>query len=69
MLAYKSPCARLARLITRNNAPLHMYEYYPACTTDRAASAGDDDDGIVSTLPRIPAIPSAAWIMLLPFPD
>lgn len=47
------PHAPAARLIMRNNASLHMYEYYPPCITGRVAGV-DDDDGIAPP-PRIPA--------------
>lgn len=38
------PHAPVARLIMRNNASLHMYEYYPPCITGRVAGVDDDDD-------------------------
>lgn len=58
-----------------------MYEYYPACTTGRAAGVDDDDDGIATPADHgrsraRGATPSvylsvrlSLSIMLLPFPD
>lgn len=59
MLSYE-PHAPAARLIMRNNASLHMYEYYPPCITGRVAGVDDDDDDDRAIPPpRIP-VPASA---------